>query len=107
MSEWKPIETAPKDRLILCYDVYNFYPIYIGAWKFGEWQDTGYELSLGKDPTYWMDLPKTPDDIEKFDEKISSILHSDGVQKYLKELGDKNKIDMPLTNYKENLTDSE
>ena len=59
MSEWQPIETAPKDRT----------DIMIGAWHNGVWQQCmsfympEYKLFNGKleqTPTHWMPLPDPP-----------------------------------------------
>jgi hypothetical protein len=55
MSEWQPIETAPKDDidvLVLCGD-----DIFIGSFCGTMWwiEQTFYEK---REPTHWMPLPK-------------------------------------------------
>jgi len=59
MSEWQPIETAPKDGQNVL--VYNKYGIQIGCWSVvqPEWcyQDTYLPM---RQPTHWMPLPEPP-----------------------------------------------
>lgn len=61
MSEWKPIETAPKDGMVLV----------AGFWDDGRsWRDIGHCDHLGVvgrwdynlEPTHWMPLPEPPDE---------------------------------------------
>ena len=67
LTEWKPIETAPKDSEVLLY-CNKFIPLYIGKKRYGclgEPQQDNFEWrcsSSGRfaDPTYWMPLPKSP-----------------------------------------------
>lgn len=73
MSEWQPIETAPKDGSpVLVYAVegctqWKFYtPLWICRWEEGhedgEWIEAGGELYTTCKPTHWMPLPKPPKD---------------------------------------------
>jgi hypothetical protein len=73
---WQPIETAPKDRLILV--VYRGQWVYIGQWKEDaafercerrpgwevfEGEDCWYSVSIEPDEaTHWMPLPTPPRD---------------------------------------------
>ena len=67
LTEWKPIETAPKDTEVLLY-CNKFIPLYIGRKRYGclgEPQQDEFEWrcsSSGRfaNPTYWMPLPKSP-----------------------------------------------
>ena len=67
LTEWKPIETAPKDTEVLLY-CNKFIPLYIGKKRYGclgEPQQDEFEWrcsSSGRfaNPTYWMPLPKSP-----------------------------------------------
>ena len=56
MSEWKPIETAPDDELVL-----------LGWWvnvpDVGKWWEVEVEYPR-KGPTHWMPLPTPPKDID-------------------------------------------
>jgi hypothetical protein len=76
MSEWQPIETAPKDRLtnvLLWFPYDGKYPekcegfCFIGIWGYpGEdddicWIDP-YDCDKLGDPTHWMPLPNPPSD---------------------------------------------
>jgi hypothetical protein len=74
MSEWQPIETAPKDG----YPYLFFYPNGIGMtrysaryWATGEWRvgaktitegwsDEWRQLRLQDEPSHWMPLPEPP-----------------------------------------------
>lgn len=62
MSNWRPIETAPKDgRYILLLK-----PAWYHAprWFVARWQDTGltagWQHYYGPEPTHWMPLPPPP-----------------------------------------------
>lgn len=67
LTEWKPIETAPKDTEVLLY-CNKFIPLYIGKKRYGslgEPQQDEFEWrcsSSGRfaNPTYWMPLPQPP-----------------------------------------------
>ena len=65
MSEWRPIETAPKDgtQLLLC----------VGGWRFIGWWGQQYgnlyppswcegERGENLQPTHWMPLPDAPEE---------------------------------------------
>jgi hypothetical protein len=71
MSEWKPIETAPKDEstvIVYCqvsemvgtayFDVRLIQGIYKWAWYWC-WSDPDEESDCY--PTHWMPLPSPPD----------------------------------------------
>ena len=64
VSQWQPIETAPKDGL---YDILvsEGLGVYMATWsrlgplpntKFGWITNTNFQV----DPTHWMPLPETP-----------------------------------------------
>lgn len=64
MSEWQPIETAPKDESgpsIWLGDTGGMLPCY---WRHGEWfhtyADTPIRFIEGFTPTHWMPIPKPP-----------------------------------------------
>jgi hypothetical protein len=64
MSEWQPIETAPKMVAILVYN--NGYMVAHWNEVYGRWiafgSDTADTLSLNRNkPTHWMPLPKAPE----------------------------------------------
>lgn len=68
MSEWQPIETAPKEgRMVLAkYVGHHDHPttlwwLTLGqwSWKYGNWND-GIEPCGLADPTHWMPLPEPP-----------------------------------------------
>ncbi|WP_428978277.1 DUF551 domain-containing protein [Oricola thermophila] len=60
MTEWRLIETAPKDALLLlaCEFMPNDWRIKIGGWRedVGGWQIFGASW----EPTHWMPLPAPP-----------------------------------------------
>lgn len=53
MSKWQPIETAPRDRLLLLFGVYESHERQEVQWMETGWwnQDTA---------THWMELPPPP-----------------------------------------------
>ena len=65
MSEWQPIETAPKDhRTILGFGTERIYSparphVYSMMWLFGDWTDP-HESEAKYNPTHWMPLPAPP-----------------------------------------------
>ena len=67
-NEWKPIETAPKDRRIL---LWSWAEMYVGHWAqhfetgaeayiIAEWGDEGEQLLVKA--THWKELPAPPKD---------------------------------------------
>jgi hypothetical protein len=70
MSEWRPIETAPKDGTEIILGGMDFGP----PVRTGHWGATSYDRSIkgyrrgwtahglpcGLDPTHWMPLPAPP-----------------------------------------------
>lgn len=68
MSEWKPIESAPKDKSILLATKNSFVPIFCGIKRYGtlgEPQQNEFAWrcdSSGRfaNPTHWMPLPEPP-----------------------------------------------
>lgn len=80
--DWKPIETAPKDRRILLFCSRVVSKIHIGEWKeqverlegnivydaSGWWMD-GFDHPFNKKPfmpTHWDELPEFPENWEDF-----------------------------------------
>jgi hypothetical protein len=60
MTEWQPIETAPKDGTrVLGADHQAVEIIY---WADGYWYNQSVEISLWRvfPPTHWMPLPEPP-----------------------------------------------
>lgn len=77
MSEWQPIETAPKDRLdedfphviLLCMPPFqkpenkNRRRVYMGCWNNSQKNWTSISGFIGlAGATHWMPLPKPPDE---------------------------------------------
>ena len=55
---WQPIETAPKDALILGYEDEMMRLIF---WEGEEWKVVGASIhSWWFEPTHWMPLPEPP-----------------------------------------------
>ena len=72
MSEWQPIETAPKDgtKLLLCESVDENY-IFVGSWsetRNPKWYGTNWYCveydAFNHAPTHWMPLPQPPEKTE-------------------------------------------
>lgn len=66
MSEWQPIETAPRNKIVLLFGRYHYQP---ENWKIhsGYVQEQGGCVWNGErlteysmKPTHWMPLPKPP-----------------------------------------------
>ena len=58
MSEWQPIETAPKDELLLGYADGMMRLV---MWEGGAWVQVGATIEEGWfEPTHWMPLPEPP-----------------------------------------------
>lgn len=71
MSEWMPIETAPKDgQLIVVWAIepgdYGYTPdttvVTVARWGYGGWRPTrgGGRYDNGIQPTHWLPLPAPP-----------------------------------------------
>lgn len=71
MSDWQPIETAPKDREILLWFPWDLPPgnpqgaMYVGRWLFSDdgrdrWIDPVDANDLGETCSHWMPLPTPP-----------------------------------------------
>lgn len=65
MSEWQPIETAPKDRAVLAWSIDFFASVIEIVW-WEEDNSDGPGWALGDSgfrctPTHWMPLPEPPD----------------------------------------------
>lgn len=63
MSEWKPIESAPRDgRAVLLDNPIWLTRVVRGAWDKGmmEWRVDSYGRPANK-PKYWMPLPPPPE----------------------------------------------
>lgn len=67
MTEWQPIETAPKDADIqlggpgwVRHGYWDKYEKVHGAWTSGRVSSWGYEEVELLDPTHWMPLPEPP-----------------------------------------------
>ena len=60
MSEWQPIETAPKDgTMILAFGKQEIYLIF---WVKGYWINREYDYLVPNDTyTHWMPLPNPPE----------------------------------------------
>lgn len=58
MSEWQPIETAPKVQYVLLG--FEHHPSRQGFWDGGAWVVTGYVTETPPHPTHWMPLPAPP-----------------------------------------------
>jgi hypothetical protein len=59
MSDWQPIETAPKDGTrVLIYEpnTEEGGSVLLGKYEDGQWHD----LDFNRNPTHWMPLPEPP-----------------------------------------------
>lgn len=60
-NAWRPIEAAPKDRLILLglfpHSGFIYMPRKVGGWWNNKWNIFGATW----EPTHWMELPEPPD----------------------------------------------
>ncbi len=66
MSEWQPIETAPKDGSVILLwgrywsDSQGWFPAPLqGQWNRDRWEAV-WRYSFGVRPTHWMPLPEPP-----------------------------------------------
>lgn len=65
MSDWQPIETAPKDGTVVELNgEHRLYPMR-GLWAHGEWRAEQMSYTLGParlvpDPTHWTPLNESP-----------------------------------------------
>jgi len=61
MSEWQPIETAPKGEEVIVYTPLN--GVVSSIYKHGCWQKLIIVNGRGpgNEPTHWMPLPKPPE----------------------------------------------
>lgn len=65
MSEWQPIESAPKttqSRLVWCPERQNVRLVFWDGRYEGEWRTCG-GTSLTETPTHWMPLPEPPKEV--------------------------------------------
>jgi hypothetical protein len=63
VSEWKPIETAPKDTAVLIYrNGYNIahFNTQAGKWIGYAWDSADTRIMRLSPPTHWMPLPEPP-----------------------------------------------
>lgn len=61
MSEWQPIETAPKDgRKLLMWHPGMALGALVLFWMDGYWREPANSLGLKTTPTHWMPLPDPP-----------------------------------------------
>lgn len=62
MSDWQPIETAPKEEWVLLFWPYWNGPIpAVGIYCDGAWDSDSAISHDGDSPTYWMPLPPPPE----------------------------------------------
>jgi len=61
MTDWQPIETAPKDRLIFVFRKHGVFPI-LAKWSvhYGWFEDIPWSEHLYH-LTHWMEVPKAPE----------------------------------------------
>jgi hypothetical protein len=71
MSEWQPIETAPRDGTeVIGYTTYSVFNIEFVSFKRGYWQD---RMSHHFDPDFWMPLPPQPKTKRKKEKGIRDV----------------------------------
>jgi len=63
MSDWQPIETAPKDGTEIIVGESGTADVELCRWYDGEWVDRTYDPFA--DVTHWMPLPKPPQRLRK------------------------------------------
>lgn len=74
MSEWRPIETAPKGKvLIFCEDGKTHVASYNGSDNNKIWTSDSEYFNVKKYPTHWMPLPQPPQQTEDIANKIAKI----------------------------------
>ncbi len=63
MSEWQPIETAPRDgeRVLVAWKVTSGFEIHVGYWS-GDWREAYAHAILDEleSPTQWMPISQPP-----------------------------------------------
>ena len=68
MSEWKPIETAPKGEWVLLFEPdAEFGTVdmthWIAKWRYSDWDEGWFDQDdalVVSNPTHWMPLPAPP-----------------------------------------------
>jgi hypothetical protein len=60
MTDWKPIETAPRDRKRVLLG-HKDGSMMVGFWNGSAWDDGDF-MSFEDWPTHWMPLPEPPMD---------------------------------------------
>lgn len=58
MSEWRPIETAPKDETRVLLARAGIPSMHTAFWRGGVWMCGGHQYF--NNPTHWMPLPEPP-----------------------------------------------
>ena len=66
MSEWQPIETAPKDgrKVLLVWPELlgrNVLPLVVGAWTGTRWSRPKKFNAVKATPTHWLPIPPLPE----------------------------------------------
>lgn len=75
MTEWQPIETAPRDGtlIIIAYKVFGRYRVYPASYGVGGFVDSDFAWGIldhdgstnavkTGEPTHWMPLPEPPEE---------------------------------------------
>jgi hypothetical protein len=61
MNEWRPIETAPRDKsFVALLHTSNGFSRYGIGWYMPSWGWQGWSYAEGKQPTHWIPLPAPP-----------------------------------------------